>query len=186
MALADGKINFIVECNPLLGPQLMDLVKKVKAGQAVPAPHRHRSETDVQPGTGEDGAADPQVLDYRQESGRAGTAGSSAGSSGRRLPEAQRTGTDRPHDRHLLQMTGIHKAFAGVKALDDVDFRLFPGEVHALMGENGAGKSTLIKVLTGVYRDRRRHDRSSTGEPGAASPARTRRSAAASAPSTRR
>src|SRR4051812_5180816 len=51
----------------------------------------------------------------------------------------------------ILRMTGIHKAFVGVKALDDVDLRLFPGEVHALMGENGAGKSTLIKVLTGVY-----------------------------------
>ncbi|OAS17925.1 sugar ABC transporter ATP-binding protein [Paenibacillus oryzisoli] len=51
----------------------------------------------------------------------------------------------------VLQMTGIHKQFPGVKALTNVNFRMFPGEVHALMGENGAGKSTLIKVLTGVH-----------------------------------
>jgi monosaccharide-transporting ATPase len=51
----------------------------------------------------------------------------------------------------VLEVTGIHKQFPGVKALLDAGLRLFPGEVHTLMGQNGAGKSTLIKVLTGVY-----------------------------------
>jgi monosaccharide-transporting ATPase len=52
----------------------------------------------------------------------------------------------------VLEMKGISKRFSGVQALRGVDFRLFPGEVHSVMGQNGAGKSTLIKVLTGVHR----------------------------------
>ena len=63
-------------------------------------------------------------------------------------PGHRMTGTAPPP---LVELRHIRKAFAGVQALDDCQFTLLPGEVHALMGENGAGKSTLMKVLAGVY-----------------------------------
>ncbi len=52
----------------------------------------------------------------------------------------------------ILEMRGISKIFPGVKALSEVDFDLYSGELHALVGENGAGKSTLMKILSGLYK----------------------------------
>ena len=52
---------------------------------------------------------------------------------------------------YILEMKQITKEFPGVKALDNVNFKVKRGEIHCLVGENGAGKSTLMKVLSGVY-----------------------------------
>ena len=51
----------------------------------------------------------------------------------------------------ILEMRDISKTFGAVRALTEVQLTIFPGEVHALMGENGAGKSTLMKILAGAF-----------------------------------
>ena len=51
----------------------------------------------------------------------------------------------------LVELKGIHKAFGGVRAVEDVSLTVYPGEVVALLGHNGAGKSTLMKMLAGAY-----------------------------------
>ena len=51
----------------------------------------------------------------------------------------------------ICKLNGISKIFPGVRALDNVSFDIYSGEVHAVVGENGAGKSTLMNILSGVY-----------------------------------
>lgn len=53
---------------------------------------------------------------------------------------------------HLLEMRDINKSFFGVQVLHNMQFELYPGEVHVLLGENGAGKSTLMKILSAAYK----------------------------------
>jgi len=53
-------------------------------------------------------------------------------------------------NEYILEMSSISKSFSGVKALDDVSFKVKKGDIHALLGANGAGKSTLMKILSGI------------------------------------
>lgn len=59
--------------------------------------------------------------------------------------------TDAPHAQPILRLSGITKEFSGVTALSDVSVDIFPGEVHAILGENGAGKSTMMNIISGVF-----------------------------------
>jgi len=67
------------------------------------------------------------------------------------MPTARPVRAAAPEGTPVLALEGISKSFPGVKALDGVSLRLYPGQVTALVGENGAGKSTIVKILTGIY-----------------------------------
>lgn len=55
------------------------------------------------------------------------------------------------NNEYIIEMQGITKTFPGVVALNNVNIKVRPGTIHAIVGENGAGKSTLMKILSGVH-----------------------------------
>lgn len=69
----------------------------------------------------------------------------------RARPESEILLTVHPPDTPLLQLRGVNKGFGPVQVLHDVDFRVYSGQVTALVGDNGAGKSTLVKCIAGIH-----------------------------------
>ena len=77
-----------------------------------------------------------------------------------------------------MELRGVSVNFGSVIALQDIDIKVYPGEVHCLLGDNGAGKSTLIKILSGVHQARPRARSSSTARRSLSATRATRRRSA--------